>query len=100
MNTVHPKLVHTEPQTLQRTSVIAENAGCSQSAGSKPIPWKLAGGGNQEWAQSQEDCHELIQELGRGVAWGWRQSIKSCRAQTSSGNGPQVPSWTPDVRNS
>lgn len=35
MNTVHPKLVHTKPQTLQRRSVIAEKAGCSQSAGSK-----------------------------------------------------------------
>ncbi len=90
--------------------VITERGGCSRSAVSKHIKYKVdwkeeIGKENvhkqQGWPQAWEYCQakpiQTLERASQGVNWSWSQCIKSHHAQTSSGK--ELPShfWTRNI---
>ncbi len=108
---VQKTVINTLHKESKSQRVITERGGCSRSAVSKHIQfkvdWKEEFGNwekvhkQQGWPQAWEYCQaKLIQTLGRasqGVNWSWSQCIKSHHAQTSSGK--ELPShfWNRNI---
>ncbi len=95
---VQKTIIDTLHKESKSQRVITERGGCSRSAVSKHIKYKVDWKEEirwekvqkqQGWAQAWEYCQaKPIQTLGRasqGVNWSWSQCIKSHHAQTSSG---------------
>ncbi len=106
---VHKTIINTLHREEKSQRVITERSGCSRSAVSKHIKYKVDwkeefGKENvhkqQGWQQAWEYCQaKLIQTLGRasqGLDWSC-QCIKSHRAQTSSGKGLPSHFWNRNI---
>ncbi len=93
LTVVQKTIIDTLQKEVKPQTLIAKEAGCSQSAVSKDVNRKLSGRkkmhNQPREPQTYEDFQaKSIQEFGwpsQGMDWGWGQGIKSHHTQTCQG---------------